>query len=1268
MTIPRYYEMTHSMAELELRAIKFAELQLGEPIRDDGPMFGMEFDPLPPGAFGAPIGASTAVQQKQPGGPFETKIYDRRDTKTVKGSVRAVCEYQFLLEQPTVRTETYGRFPLSFNYGLPTDGRFPLSFNYGLPTDGPNARVSSLSAGCSSLLGNEQVQPGYGFPGQIPNLNLLPQQSRPGHLLPTASGEYDYVSRINSSTNTALLANIGSHPISALGSPFVSSDRRVCLDDDVLRKERKRKGEEDRITREIEAHEKRIRRELEKQDMLKRKREEQIRKEMRRHEHEKRKEEERLLREKHREEERYQREQRRELERREKFLMKESIRAERLRIKEELRKEKEAARLRATNERAIARKLAKESMEPVEDEYLELMEIATSSKGLSSTLPLGFEALQNLDIFRDKLCEFPPKTVQLKRPFSIQPWNGSEENVGNLLMMFLDFGLLLWMSLSKLFMTMIQGCWVRYMLLFLDLLSKILRMLHEHLQLGQEQVKTVLLTLEAYAWGFDIRSWQRHLNVLTWPEILRQFALSAGFGPQLKKRNIQQAYLCDGNEGNNGEDIITNFRNGAAANAIAIMQERGFSNPRRSRHRLTPGTVKFAAFHILSLEGSKGLTVLEVAEKIQKSGLRDLTTNKAQEASIAAAFSRDTKLFDRTAPSTYCVRSPYRKDPADAEAILSTARERIRVFKSEILGVDAEVAERDEDSESDIPEDPVADDLGAEINAKKEIHNSEERSSSVRETISGKEESAIMETPQVEVGNACKGLSSPHSGGFDKVKQIDASTEQSADAASSGQEDMEIDESSPGELWVQGLMEGDYSDLSVEERLNALVALISIAIEGNFIRIVLKERLEAANALKKQIWTEAQLDKRRIKEDFVLRTYYSYMGNPVKNRLVMSSAECRESPQIIGDKKDHDSSVYHVVQQECLNNPQNDQNCLNNMATEGNLPVQDFSFAPDNLQYQQPGYALDRSRSLLKSYIGHKAEEMYAYRSLPLGQDRRRNRYWQFTTTSCNDPGCGRIFIELLDGHWRLIDTEEGFDALLSFLDVRGIRESLLHAMLLKIEMSFKEAVARNKLHVNERQKGDTAKEKANEMASGLDWSVYSESPSSILCGSDSDMSETSSFSIELGRDENEKNNALKRYQDFEKWMWKECFSSLTFSVMKYGERMCKELLGVCDSCFNVYFVKDNHCPSCHTTYIASESAFSEHVAQCAQKMQMGAELALDGSVFSPLRIRLIKLQLALLEVSIPFEALQSTWTEDYRNSWGMKLDSSTTAEELLQE
>lgn len=49
---------------------------------------------------------------------------------------------------------------------------------------------------------------------------------------------------------------------------------------------------------------------------------------------------------------------------------------------------------------------------------------------------------------------------------------------------------------------------------------------------------------------------------------------------------------------------------------MTLMRERGYSH-RRKRHRLTPGTVKFAAFHVLSLEGSHGLTILEVADKIQ---------------------------------------------------------------------------------------------------------------------------------------------------------------------------------------------------------------------------------------------------------------------------------------------------------------------------------------------------------------------------------------------------------------------------------------------------------------------------------------------------------------------------------------------------------------------------------------------------------------------------------------------------------------------------
>lgn len=73
-------------------------------------------------------------------------------------------------------------------------------------------------------------------------------------------------------------------------------------------------------------------------------------------------------------------------------------------------------------------------------------------------------------------------------------------------------------------------------------------------------------------------------------------------------------------QGKGCEDIVSTLRNGSAAeNAFTIMQEKGLLLPRRSRHRLTPGTVKFAAFHVLSLEGGKGLTVLELADKIQVS-------------------------------------------------------------------------------------------------------------------------------------------------------------------------------------------------------------------------------------------------------------------------------------------------------------------------------------------------------------------------------------------------------------------------------------------------------------------------------------------------------------------------------------------------------------------------------------------------------------------------------------------------------------------------
>ncbi|XP_031131162.1 homeobox-DDT domain protein RLT2-like isoform X2 [Ipomoea triloba] len=84
---------------------------------------------------------------------------------------------------------------------------------------------------------------------------------------------------------------------------------------------------------------------------------------------------------------------------------------------------------------------------------------------------------------------------------------------------------------------------------------------------------------EAYARGFNTSSWQRHLNPLTWPEILRQFALSAGFGPVLKKRNIEPASSSDESKGDDDTDTSASSPNEVAAENAASATVATFSIP-----------------------------------------------------------------------------------------------------------------------------------------------------------------------------------------------------------------------------------------------------------------------------------------------------------------------------------------------------------------------------------------------------------------------------------------------------------------------------------------------------------------------------------------------------------------------------------------------------------------------------------------------------------------------------------------------------------------
>lgn len=97
-----------------------------------------------------------------------------------------------------------------------------------------------------------------------------------------------------------------------------------------------------------------------------------------------------------------------------------------------------------------------------------------------------------------------------------------------------------------------------------------------------------------------------------------------------------------------------------------------------------------------------------------------MTTSKTPEASISVALSRDPILFERIAPSTYCVRPGYRKDPADAESLIAAAKEKILRYANGFLAdqnVDEE--EREDDSESDVAEGTEVDALAVTLDANK---------------------------------------------------------------------------------------------------------------------------------------------------------------------------------------------------------------------------------------------------------------------------------------------------------------------------------------------------------------------------------------------------------------------------------------------------------------------------------------------------------------------------------------------------------------------
>lgn len=199
-------------------------------------------------------------------------------------------------------------------------------------------------------------------------------------------------------------------------------------------------------------------------------------------------------------------------------------------------------------------------------------------------------------------------------------------------------------------------------------------------------------------------------------------------------------------------------------------------------------------------------------------------------------------------------------------------------------------------------------------------------------------------------------------------------------------------------------------------------------------------------------------------------------------------------------------------------------------------------------------------------------------------------------------------------------------------LDTRGIRESHLRLMLQKIETSFKENIRRS-----DRGSTDVKRETAETKCSPPGFPVRFDSPGSTICGLNSDLDSvetSSSFGIELGRNETEKRASLRRYHDFQKWVWRECLNSSALRAMKHRAKRCSELLDICDVCLSPFYCEDSHCSSCHQTF-GNNFVFSQHVVQCEEKRKSDPPANFHFSDTSlPFGSRLLKALLARIEVT----------------------------------
>ncbi|KAL8143873.1 hypothetical protein V2J09_016905 [Rumex salicifolius] len=413
----------------------------------------------------------------------------------------------------------------------------------------------------------------------------------------------------------------------------------------------------------------------------------------------------------------------------------------------------------------------------------------------------------------------------------------------------------------------------------------------------------------------------------------------------------------------------------------------------------------------------------------------------------------------------------------------------------------------------------------------------------------------------------------------------------------------EIDESQSGEAWMLGLMEGEYSDLSIEEKLNIMVALVDLLCAGSSIRLE---------------------DAGTTTTECVPKFYQHESGAKIKR------ASASQHTFYFPEK---DRAVQSLEMRSLTEIQPLDSACV--------LRGKDISASNDLHPMQSIFLGSDRRYNRYWIFLG------------PCHADDPGHRRIYFESSE--------------DGHFEVIDTKEALYALVEALDDRGRREAVLLASLKKrASILCDEISAGESTNVGDRLPTQSVQSELDRVHCDSSSPVSDVDNHSCLNRMMLTCSTSSSvLASKFGKNVEEDKLKWSRLQAFDLWIWN-TFNSSLHSV-KHKKHSYLDTLMRCEACHDLYWRDEKHCRFCHVTFELDfdlEEKYVIHTATCQAKED--TNLFPKHKVL-PSVLQALKAAVHAIELAMPESSLIGAWTKSAHKLWIKRLRRTSSLQELSQ-